>query len=143
MNMTTMDFLSSGHRLRELIRSYKDELVQLNQLRLAISGSNFSGEGGGGGPAEQDARFVQVIVRIDTLEEKIKTEMQLYIDALELIRECINELGDRDERLIMRDRYILGMKWDRIAKRQHVSTRTARRIHDDALKKIHIPESAR
>lgn len=139
--MTTIEFLNSGYRLRELIRSHKDELAQLNQLRMAISGSNFSGEGSGGSSAEQDARFVQVIVRIDTLEEKIKTEMLLYIDALEAIRESINELGDRDERLIMRDRYILGMKWDRIAKRQHVSSRTARRIHDDALRKIHIPES--
>lgn len=138
--MTTLEFLSSGHRLREQIRSNQEEQVRLHQLRMAVSGSSLSGAGSGGRSAEQDAAFVRVIAQIDALETEIVKEMSRYVDLLQAIRESINALNDRDERLILRDRYILGMKWERIAQKRHISIRTARRLHDAALGEIRIPE---
>jgi len=78
--------------------------------------------------------------RITALLKKLRAETEELIRRKEEVREVIDALPKRNEQMVMRCRYLLGMKWEDIAAELDVDPKTARRWHNLALQHAKIPE---
>lgn len=72
------------------------------------------------------------------LLNKINNEKKKYFIRKINIEKSIANLSDPLEREVLYNRYILGMKWDDIARVICYSKMTAHRIHNKALKNINL-----
>ena len=90
--------------------------------------------------SDNAAPYEKHILKMVDLERKIEKEIQDYLAIEEEIREVINRVEDNEERLLLRNRYILFMDWDVISGKMHISEKTAHRIHSSALRNVKIPK---
>ena len=74
------------------------------------------------------------------MEQKIKSEIDRYVDLQNEIRETINKLKNNDEKLLLRYKYIFFMTWEEVAEKMNVSMRTVHRIHGNALNNLQVPK---
>jgi len=59
----------------------------------------------------------------------------------EEIKGVIEQLENKDERMLLLYRYVQGMKWEDIGEQLHAGRTTLHRWHKQALSKIKVPES--
>ena len=131
-----MQSLQQVRHLRELIASHNSELQRLravNDLRSSLANA---GSGGGGGSTVGMA-ILRAEKRVD-LEAKILAEINEMLGLWDELHDAIQSVEDRDERLVLRMRYIDELNIREIAGALHVSVRQAWRIHDEAGKKLKV-----
>ena len=138
--MTAEEYLTQTYRLNELIESDKNELADLNELKVCLGGMDYSKERVQTSPPP-DAGYTRIVAKIADLEEKIRLEMERMVELKIEIRDTINAVPDKDERLVLRLKYIQGMKWEDIGEEMSMSDRNARRIHERALENLVFPET--
>ncbi|MCH5186819.1 MAG: DUF1492 domain-containing protein [Oscillospiraceae bacterium] len=136
--MTAKEYLSRGRRLDELIDSDVRELQRLRHLAMSIT-PNYEGEPVSGG--EVKSRTEEIVVKICSLEERIQSEIDDYVDVQREIREAIVNVKNPNERLLLRERYIIFRSWEDIAEKMGYSVRSVYTIHGRALRKIKVPET--
>lgn len=68
----------------------------------------------------------------DRILEESERVLQEKEEAMNMIRLCTNEAA----RAILTDRYLLGLKWEKVAKNYNYDPRHIRRIHSAAIKEI-------
>lgn len=131
-----MQNLQQVRHLRELIASHNSELQRLravNDLRSSLANA---GSCGGGGNTVGMA-ILRAEKRVD-LEAKILAEINEMLGLWDELHDAIQSVEDRDERLVLRMRYIDELNIREIAGALHVSVRQAWRIHDEAVKKLKV-----
>lgn len=131
--MTAKQYLKQAYRLNELINSDLEELKQLKALSTSISSLSLSGVISSG-TRNSDASFVNCINKIVNLEEKINTEIDSYVDLKEEIRQKIIALDDKNEILILQERYLLFTTWEKIADNMNFTPQWIYELHKKALK---------
>ena len=134
-----MQNLQQVRHLRELIASHNSELQRLravNDLRSSLANAGSGGSGGGGGSTVGMA-ILRAEKRVD-LEAKILAEINEMLGLWDELHDAIQSVEDRDERLVLRMRYIDELNIREIAGALHVSVRQAWRIHDEAVKKLKV-----
>ena len=92
---------------------------------------------------EEEARLQEVQngdPRAAALLNQIRAEKEKLFQQKEEVRRVIDALPTKKEQMVMRCRYLLGMKWEDIAAELDVDPRTARRWHDSALEHAVIQE---
>ena len=132
--MTAKEYLSRGRRLNELIDSDLQELQRLRQLATSIT-PNYGGEMVPGGN-EVKSKTEKIVVKICTLEEKIQSEVNDYVDVQNEIREAIEKVGNPNERLLLRERYINFRPWEEIADQIGYGLRGTFKLHRRALRNL-------
>ncbi len=137
--MTAKEYLSRGYRINDLIDSEVRELSRLRERMTSLSSPGF-GEKVSSGNAG-DASYTRTVEKIIALESKIDSEIDELVSVQAEIREVINKVPNKDERLLLRLRYVEYLKWDKIAKKMNFSETQVHRKHRNALKKIVFPES--
>lgn len=137
--MEAKQYLRKAYRLHELIESEQAELDALRELAQSVSSSSVS-DMPKSPSMNGEAPYEKHVIKMVDLEAKIKRQIQEYISLEEEIREVINNVEDNEEKLLLRNRYILFMEWDDIYDKMHLSKRSVHRIHASALKNINIPE---
>lgn len=133
--MTTKDYLNQAYRLNELIESNQRELTRLHELSRTLSGfdtTKVAVKGGSSG----EATFTKTIEKIADLEQQINVEIDCYVDTVKELREFINAVPDKDERLLLRLRYIEFMRWEKIAEQMGYSTQWVYNLHSKALRNL-------
>lgn len=88
-----------------------------------------------GDTAEQN-----LVIKCVDLENLIKSEINDMVDLMHEIHTTIEAVQDRDQRLVLRCRYILFLNWEDTAARMSYSYPQARRIHGAALQSVIVPE---
>ena len=137
--MEAKQYLRKAYRLHELIESEQAELDALRELAQSVSSSSVS-DMPKSPTMNGEAPYEKHVIKMVDLEAKIKRQIQEYISLEEEIREVINNVEDNEEKLLLRNRYILFMEWEDIYDKMHLSKRSVHRIHASALKNINIPE---
>lgn len=113
---------------------------QLESLRLAeqqAKGQQLS-DMPKGGHRQQD--LSDVIIRIETLKDRIDKEIVKSINRRIEIENTILGVEDATERRLLRLRYIEFLKWEEICVRMEYSWMQIHRIHKKVLEKIEINE---
>lgn len=132
-------FLNQAYRLNELIKSNNLEIAELNQLKISLSGIDYSKDRVQT-TQSGEAAFTKVIDRIDELIRIIEKDNEEMLYLRLKIRNAINGVQDNEEKLLLKYRYLNFMTWEQICEEMNVSSRTAFRIRVSALNNVKIPE---
>lgn len=138
--MTTKQYLQRGYRLNELIKSHKEELSNLHDMVGSISATVYDKIGGRSIKWNGDTSEQSLAIKCVDLENLIKKEINDMVDLMREIHATIEAVQDRDQRLVLRCRYILFLNWEDTAARMSYSRPQARRIHEAALESVILPE---
>lgn len=136
--MTAKEYLNRTYRIDELIKS---NLRELDRLRGMIGSLGSPGaDGAPGSPNVGNASYTRLVEKIVLLEEKINTQIDEMVSVQAEVGAVINAVENRDERLLLRLRYIEHCSWRKIAKEMKYSEMQCYRVHEKALENVKIPE---
>lgn len=134
--MNAKQFLKQAYKLNEIIENDKEELENLRSLAESIS-NDISQERVQ--TSVTNDKTVNIIAQIVDLENEIYNEIKDLIALKKKIRDAINQLDDVNEKLVLKNRYLLFLQWDELCEKMNYSRRQMFRIHDLALEKIEVP----
>ena len=138
--MTSKEYLRQAVRLDQRINSDLEELARLREMIMNLPSS--APRDRVRGSADGQAAFTRGVERVMEAEARINEEVDRLVDLREEIREVISAVKDPDERIVLRERYILGRTWEQIGTDMHADERTVRRWHTKALQHVRVPENA-
>lgn len=85
---------------------------------------------------EPDGNTVNCIAKVIDLQRKLEIKLQKQLQLKAQAEELVESLKDPRERLLLRYRYMLGMRWEEIAVTMHYGYRWVLRLHQRALSKL-------
>lgn len=138
--MTAKQYLQRGYRLNELIKSHREELANLHAMVGSVGATTYDKVGGRATKWNGDTAEQNLVIKCVDLENLIKSEINDMVDLMHEIHTTIEAVQDRDQRLVLRCRYILFLNWEDTAARMSYSYPQARRIHGAALQSVIVPE---
>lgn len=135
--------MSENDRKKEYLRSYQkavrreqeilDEIQQLRMDKMFPSVVN------DGMPKEsKQSDLSEYVVRLDNLIKKLKEERFEKIKLMDDILYHISLLEDKDEKRVLKLRYIKGLKWEEIEEALGYSHRSVHRLHNKSLQHLVI-----
>ena len=136
--MTAKEYLSQAKHLDDFINCRLRELEYWRDLSLRVSGGSFEERHNPNRLAE--APFVRCLDKIDEIGREINSRLDDLVNLRSKIGNTIDAMENRDERLLLRCRYLEGLSWEKIADILRVSPRTAHRIHKSALQHFSVPD---
>lgn len=136
--MTAQQYLDRVSMFELFIKSNQREIEKLNVQATGLSGKGFDERIQS---SKRTSILDSILDRIALLREKIEKDTENYYSSKIEAWDAINSVKNEDERLVLRMRYIEGMKFKDISKEMHRSERGIYNIHKRALEKIEIPES--
>lgn len=137
--MTVKEYLSQGYRLEQRIHLSQLELEQLNELAGSISAVGY--EEKYSASKSTDAPFERVLFKIMEMQEQESRMLEELLAFKKELKEIIDGIENKDERLVMHYRYLCDMKWTQIADRLEWDARTIKRWHSKAVSKLILPEN--
>lgn len=129
------EYLKSYRKIGRELRSLSEEINQLrlSQIMPGIISDGLPKSSGGSDLSGYAAR-------LDELERKLREKAaELYKRQTE-IEANISAMKDANERTVLRNYYLCGMPWERVAVEMGYSWRQIHRIHGEAL--IHFEKMA-
>lgn len=130
--MGAKEFLSEGYRAIELINSYKAEI---DSLAAGLSSCNVSEKVQSSPVGDNIPRLVE---KIDLLRAKRAKEFLRLFEVQEQIGDVIELVENKDERLLLRLRYVNYRDWPDIACQLGYSERHIQRLHSRALLSVEL-----
>ncbi len=137
--MTAKEYLHQAYRLDHRINSDIEELQRLREMSCSLSSPQLGDRVQTSG--NNEAPFVRCVIKIREMEEKINSEIDLFVDLKKEIRSVIEKVGNTDEQMVLRYRYIHNMTWLEIGDELHADKSTIRRWHGQALSHVILPEN--
>ena len=80
------------------------------------------------------------IIRIVDLEREINRDIDRLVDLKAEVRRAISQVEEPEQQLVLELRYLCYKKWSEIMIELNYSEPTVYRLHDEALKKIAVPD---
>lgn len=136
--MTAKEYLKQAKLLDAQINSLLREIDYWRDLSTRVSGSSFEAHYNPNRPTE--APFVHALEMIDETEREIDQKLQMLVKLKAEISGAIDRLSNREERMVLRCRYLNDYSWEEISALMNVSERTVYRIHGTALQNFSVPE---
>ncbi len=136
--MTAKEYLKQAKLLDAQINSLLREIDYWRDLSTRVSGSSFEAHYNPNRPTE--APFVHALDMIDETEREIDRKLQMLVKLKAEISRAIDRLSNREERMVLRYRYLNDCSWEEISTLMNVSERTVYRIHGTALQNFSVPE---
>lgn len=113
-------------RMQEVLEREIDEL-RLDRMIPGSPAQDGMPHGSGGGDLSGYA------ARLDDLDQKLRTQMYKKIQIRAEITERIDAMENETESLLLRLRYIHGLKWEEVAVKMDYSWKQIHRLHSKAL----------
>ena len=123
-------YLKAKHT-QEMLEQEIDEL-RLDRMIPGSPAQDGMPHGSGGGDLSGYA------ARLDELDRKLRAQMYKKIQLRAEITEKIDTMPDETESLLLRLRYIHGLKWEEVAVKMDYSWRAVHKIHSKALEHFKI-----
>lgn len=130
--MTKKQYLRQGYKIKIELENEKEVLKEL-QANLDGLQALRNSEKVQGGPIKDDCGMVNKIDKILEIEKKIKNKIYELNDFQSKLLSELDEMENRDERILMKSRYILNQTWEQIAEKVGYSLSQTYRIHGRAL----------
>ncbi|MBQ7654524.1 MAG: DUF1492 domain-containing protein [Clostridia bacterium] len=125
--------LNGSFYAKQLIRSYQEQIKELQEKSLSLkSSSSFTGAPSG---QSKKAAYTAYIEQIICLEEKLQDAIERQLQAEAKTTEYIEQFNNETEKLLLRLRYIEHMSWSEIADEMNYSERHILRLHREILKR--------
>ena len=137
--MTAKEYLRQAYRLDQKINSDLEEMAALREMACTVSSPQLTERVQTS--RKGDAPFVRSLEKIMTLEERINHEVDLLVSLKEEIRSVITTVGDTDEQMVLKYRYVHNYTWEQIGNELHADARTVRRWHGSALMHVVLPKN--
>lgn len=138
--MTAKQYLRQGYRLKELIQTHRDELAELRSLLGYAPGIGYDKIGSSPAKWNGETAETNLVIKCIDMEDQIQREIDQMFSVMKSIHATIEEVKDPDERLVLRCKYILFLSWGEISAVMNFSSAQARRVHDEALRRVKVPE---
>ncbi len=138
--MTAKEYLMQARYLNDLIESNIKELEHWRDLSGRISGSSFEPRYSPNRNIEPP--FVRCLGKITELEQDINGEVSRLVDLKKEITAAVEQLGNAEEKLVLKYRYFSCMTWEQICEKLCMSERTVRRVHGQALQNFIVPDKS-
>ncbi len=135
--MTSKEFLDQGYRIDVMINAKIEQMAALRSLltKLNTNVSDMPKNPNKGGSKVEDT-----VVKILTLEEEINKDVERLVGIKDAIMKAINEVPDKQERMLLTLRYINFKTWEDIAYELNCTVRYVHIIHSRALGPIRVPK---
>jgi DNA-directed RNA polymerase specialized sigma24 family protein len=132
------EYLSRYHNTKVKIQKLQALVDEYIRLANEIPGIQFDAIRVDGGK-NLKAPFEKWILKTLDYELEIKEMERLLPSYKKEVLQAIEQIEDKDYRLILVHRYIDWLSWRQIADRMFFSSATIRRWHDKALLQIELP----
>ena len=106
--MTAKEYLRQAYRLDHRINSDIAEMERLREMAASVGSPGF--EEHYNPNRSTDAPFIHCLEKVWELQEKINKEIDRLIDLKDQMRDVIDKVDNADAQMVLRYRYILGMK---------------------------------
>lgn len=136
--MTAKEYLNQARHLDALINCRLREIDYWKDLSSSVSSSGFEPHYNPNCPTE--APFVRCIEKIFEIQQKVSETVAQLIELRDEINSRIDMLESREEKLVLRYRYLDNFSWEEISRMMNVSERTVFRIHGSALQHFSVPD---
>ena len=133
-SMTIKEYLSRPKELKEEIRCDLDNLAAMRSIvENCTTHLSFTA---GRNPSKNKDAFERTMIRITEAEEKIE-EKKDRLTALQVeVLDKISLLEDKNQKAVLRARFIEGLSWRKIEETVHITKRHAIRLQQQGLKEL-------
>lgn len=118
-------------RMQEVLEREIDEL-RLDRMIPGSPAQDGMPHGSGGGDLSGYA------ARLDELDRSLHAQLERKLRIRKEITDKIDAMSDETESLLLRLRYIHGLKWEEVAAKMDYSWRAVHKIHSKALEHFKI-----
>lgn len=139
--MTAKQYLQQGYRLNELIKTHQEELNNLHSLVGSTKATVYDKSGSRAAKWNSDSVEHNLAIQYMDLERLIQREISQMVSLMKQLHTTIEAVPDKNQRLVLRCRYILFLSWEDTAARMCYSYPQVRRFHQKALRNVAVPES--
>ena len=133
--MTAKEFLSQAYRLDKRIERRTEEIARIRS-RLEKATAQITGMPRGGGSGD----WTDTSIKVLEYEAAVRAEISELCRVKRLIREAIDAVEDARYRELLELRYIVGMRWEKIAVEMNYSYDRVRHMHGRALQAVKVPQ---
>lgn len=137
--MTPREYLNQAYRLEQRIKIHREEIENLRSLSESVSSPGFEEKFNPN--RSRSAPFENLLLKVMEMEDEEMEMLERLLCLKQEIVQVIEALESKDERLILRYRYLRNMTWARIADEIFADERTVRRWHDRALTHVVLPDN--
>lgn len=88
-----------------------------------------------------NAPFVQALLRVEEMQERINQETDLLVELRQQISEMIHHLPSEKQQMLLLYRYVEERSWREIGDLLGAGKSTVKRWHTDALAQLRLPEN--
>lgn len=132
--MTAKEYLQQNYKLDEDIRCLEQEEVRLRALAEGIKSTTIKDDTIKGGKRRDHTDFSDKYV--DEICDKLRNKRLKFLRLNAEITQRILDVEDRDERAVLRLRYIEFKKWEEIEEELRFSNSKIHTIHPQALNNL-------
>ena len=136
--MNAKEYLSQARYLDARINAKIKQVESLNALATSATSAL---TGMPHNPNKATSKMADIVAKIVDLQDEINHDIDTLVDLKSEIAEVIKAIPDVEQQTILEQRYLCFMPWEKIAVELQFTPRHIFRLHDEALKKIRIPES--
>lgn len=139
--MKTVEYLSQGRRLNEMIQFQTEKLKELRACADSVGAVRMKDVKVMQSPGDE-APYVRALHRIWEMQETVDRELQLMVLLDRQIDRVIGGLISGDYRMVLRYRYLNRKTWEQIADLMHIDKSTVKRWHTKAVGMLTLPDDA-
>lgn len=140
MRMDAKEFFSQTRYLDQLIEEDMRELRNLRSTATLLRSPGFEQHYNPSKPTE--APFVKSLERVWDVEEQLKNSIHKLTTLKAQIMQAIETVPDREDRLLLKYRYLDNMTYEQIGALLHMDRSTAYRACERALTLVELPNDA-
>ena len=131
--MTIRDYFENAYKIDQRINSKIERIQAYESLATNISIS-ISGMPGSGN--RNIHKMENLLVKVADLQNEVQEELEQLIDMKMEITHLINKLENREQQLILEQRYLCMKTWEQIAVDLGYHSRHVRRLRDEAIDRL-------
>ena len=133
--MTVRDYFENAYKIDQRINSMIERIQAFEGLATNISSTISSMPGSGN---RNIHKMENLLVKVADLQNEVQEELEQLIDMKVEITHLINKLENREQQLILEQRYLCMKTWEQIAVDLGYNARHIRRLRDEAIEKLMI-----
>lgn len=84
-----------------------------------------------------------IVAKIDSIRRKADAARKRALDLMDEISDVIEAVPNQEDRVLLRQRYIYGLKWEEVAQKMHYSLQSVYRLHWRALRSVKMKDESK
>ncbi len=129
------DELMKAFRIDQEINNMMEQISALSDLATKASQTLSDMPGS---PNRNIHKNEDIVVKMIDMQQELQKKVDSLLDTKQHVADLINQVKDREGRLVLQQRYLQYEKWEEISDELDYTVRQVFRIHDAALMQIKL-----